>query len=126
MLLNTPLAEQPSVKLAASAVRERWLDLQRTTVRSPVSGQVARRAVQVGEYVTPGKPLLAVVQLDSLWVDANFKENQLRRMRIGQPALITADIYGGSVTYHGTVQGFSAGTAACFRSCRPRTPRQLD
>lgn len=119
VLLNTPLAEQPSVKLAASAVRERWLDLQRTTVRSPVSGQVARRAVQVGEYVTPGKPLLAVVQLDSLWVDANFKENQLRRMRIGQPALITADIYGGSVTYHGTVQGFSAGTGSVFSLLPP-------
>lgn len=120
VLLNTPLAEQPSVKLAASAVRERWLDLQRTTVRSPVSGQVARRAVQVGEYVTPGKPLLAVVQLDSLWVDANFKENQLRRMRIGQPALITADIYGGSVTYHGTVQGFSAGTGSVFSLLPPQ------
>lgn len=120
VLLDTPIEGQPSVKLAASAVRERWLDLQRTTVRSPVSGQVARRAVQVGDYVTPGKPLLAVVQLDSLWVDANFKENQLRRMRIGQPALIKADIYGGSVTYHGTVQGFSAGTGSVFSLLPPQ------
>lgn len=120
VLLDTPVAEQPSVKLAASAVRERWLDLQRTTVRSPVSGQVARRSVQVGDYVTPGKPLLAVVQLDNLWVDANFKENQLRGMRIGQPALIKADMYGGSVTYHGTVQGFSAGTGGVFSLLPPQ------
>ncbi len=120
VLLDTAVAEQPAVREAASVVRERWLDLQRATVRSPVRGQVARRAVQVGEYVTPGKPLLAVVPLDSLWVDANFKESQLKRMRIGQPALITADMYGGSVTYHGTVQGFAAGTGSVFSLLPPQ------
>ena len=76
--------------------------------------------MQVGEYVTPGKALLAVVPLDSLWVDANFKESQLRRMRIGQPALVRADMYGGSVTYHGTVQGFAAGTGSVFSLLPPQ------
>ena len=120
VLLDTPVDGQPAVREAAAAVRERWLDLQRATVRSPVRGQVARRAVQVGEYVTPGKALLAVVPLDSLWVDANFKESQLRRMRIGQPALVRADMYGGSVTYHGTVQGFAAGTGSVFSLLPPQ------
>lgn len=120
VLLDTNVAEQPAVKQAASTVRERWLDLHRTTVRSPVAGQVARRSVQVGQYVMPGTPLLAVVPLDNLWVDANFKESQIAGMRIGQSATVTADIYGGSVTYHGRVVGFSAGTGSAFSLLPPQ------
>lgn len=119
-LLDTPLAEQPPVCLAAATVRERWLDLQRASVLSPVGGQVAQRRVQVGEYLTPGKPLMAVVPLDRLWVDANFKEGQLRNMRIGQPAQVTADIYGSTVQYHGRVNGLSAGTGSAFALLPPQ------
>lgn len=119
-LLDTPLAEQPAVRMAAATVRERWLDLERTSVLSPVSGQIARRGVQAGEYVTPGKPLMAVVPLDRLWVDANFKEGQLRNMRIGQPAQVTADLYGSAVQYHGRVSGLSAGTGSAFALLPPQ------
>jgi membrane fusion protein (multidrug efflux system) len=79
-----------------------------------VTGYVARRSVQVGQRVAPGTPLMAIVPLDGVWVDANFKEVQLARMRIGQPVTLTADVYGSKVKYHGHVEGFSAGTGAAF------------
>jgi membrane fusion protein (multidrug efflux system) len=75
---------------------------------------VAKRNVQVGQRVAAGAPLMSVIALDSLWVDANFKEVQLRDMRIGQPATLVADVYGDKVVYHGTVAGLSAGTGAAF------------
>jgi membrane fusion protein, multidrug efflux system len=81
---------------------------------APVTGYVARRSVQVGQRVSPGTPLMAIVPLDGVWVDANFKESQLRRMRIGQPVTLTADVYGSGVKYHGRVVGFSAGTGSAF------------
>jgi membrane fusion protein (multidrug efflux system) len=70
--------------------------------------------VLVGQRVAPGAPLMAIVPLDGVWVDANFKEVQLKRMRIGQPVTLTADVYGSSVTYHGRIEGFSAGTGSAF------------
>jgi membrane fusion protein (multidrug efflux system) len=70
--------------------------------------------VQVGQRVSPGTPLMSVVPLNAVWVDANFKEVQLRHMRIGQPVELTADVYGSSVVYHGKVVGFSAGTGSAF------------
>ena len=79
-----------------------------------MTGYVARRSVQVGQRVAPGTPLMAIVPLDGVWVDANFKEVQLKRMRIGQPVTLTADVYGSSVKYHGRVVGFSAGTGSAF------------
>ncbi len=79
-----------------------------------MTGYVARRSVQVGQRVAPGTPLMAIVPLDGVWVDANFKEVQLKHMRIGQPVTLTADVYGSSVKYHGQVVGFSAGTGAAF------------
>jgi membrane fusion protein (multidrug efflux system) len=79
-----------------------------------VAGYVAKRGVQVGQRVQPGAPLMAIVPLNSLWVDANFKESQLAGMRIGQPVTLHADIYGGSVTYHGKVAGLGAGTGGVF------------
>jgi membrane fusion protein (multidrug efflux system) len=111
---NTTLASHPRVELAAAQVREAYLAWRRTTVPAPASGQVARRAVQVGQRTTPGTPLMAIVPLDDVWVDANFKEGQLTDMRIGQPAVLTADIYGDSVKYHGKVVGLSAGTGSAF------------
>ena len=113
-LKNTPLAEQPEVRQAAEQVRQAWLDLQRTTILSPVRGVIAKRSVHVGSHVAVGTPLMAVVPLDQLWVDANFKEVQLASMRIGQPVELKADLYGDSIVYHGEVEGLAAGTGSVF------------
>ena len=113
-LKSTPLAEQPEVRHAAELVRQAWLDLQRTRVLAPVSGVIAKRSVQLGSHVNEGAALLAVVPLDQLWVDANFKEVQLENLRVGQLATLTADIYGSKVEYHGQVVGLAAGTGSVF------------
>ncbi len=111
---GTTLSDHPQVRDAAAAVRNAYLTLERTELSAPVAGFVARRDVQLGQRVSPGTPLMAVVPLDEVWVDANFKEPQLAHMRIGQPVKLTADLYGGHVVYHGTVAGFGAGTGAAF------------
>ena len=111
---NTTLENHPQVRDAAAAVRNAYLTLSRTDLPAPVAGFVARRNVQLGQRVGPGNALMAVVPLDQVWVDANFKEPQLARMRVGQPVTLTADLYGGRVVYHGKVAGFGAGTGAAF------------
>jgi membrane fusion protein, multidrug efflux system len=111
---GTTLEDHPQVRDAAAAVRNAYLTLARTELPAPVAGFVARRNVQLGERVSPGTPLMAVVPLDQVWVDANFKEPQLARMRMGQLVTLTADLYGARVVYHGTVAGFGAGTGAAF------------
>jgi membrane fusion protein (multidrug efflux system) len=111
---GTTVANHPNVQRAAARVQEAMLAQSRSTLYAPVSGEVAKRNVQVGQRVNPGAPLMAIVPLDQLWVDANFKESQLRNMRIGQPATLTADLYGGKVEYHGKVVGLSAGTGSAF------------
>ena len=112
--------ENAAVRQAAANVRDCWLALQRTTVLSPAAGQIAKRGVQAGEVVSPGTPLMTVIPLHRLWIDANFKEVQLHKMRIGQPAVIRVDMYGGDVTYHGRVTGFSAGTGSAFSLLPPQ------
>ena len=119
LLRGKDVETQPQVLLRAHELREAWLALQRCDIKSPVNGHVARRAVQVGAHVAPDTALMAVAPLDEVWVDANFKEVQLARMRIGQPAVAQADMYGNSVTYQGTVQGFSAGTGGVFSLLPP-------
>jgi membrane fusion protein (multidrug efflux system) len=111
---RTSIEQHPNVLAAAAKVRDAYLDYARNTLPAPVTGYVAQRSVQVGERVSPGTPLMSIVPLDGVWVDANFKEVQLRRMRIGQPVTMTADVYGSSITYHGRVIGFSAGTGSAF------------
>jgi len=111
---NTTVAEHPSVVKAAAQVREAWLVVDRTEIPAPVSGYVAERTVQLGQRVAPGAPLMAVIPLEQVWVDANFKEGQLRQMRIGQPVTLSSDLYGNSIEYHGKVVGLSAGTGAAF------------
>jgi membrane fusion protein (multidrug efflux system) len=111
---QTGVADNPDVQAAATQVERAWLSLSRTSVRAPVSGYVAKRGVQLGDHIAPGAPLMAIVPLDRLRVEANFKEVQLKHMRIGQPALVVADLYGGRVEYHGTVQGIGLGTGAAF------------
>ncbi|CAB3723418.1 Multidrug export protein EmrA [Paraburkholderia phenoliruptrix] len=111
---NTTIANHPNVQAAAAKVRDAYLNNARNTLPAPVTGYVAKRSVQVGQRVSPGTPLMAIVPLGGVWVDANFKEVQLKHMRIGQPVELTADVYGSSVVYHGKVVGFSAGTGSAF------------
>jgi membrane fusion protein (multidrug efflux system) len=107
---NTTIANHPNVQAAAAKVRDAYLN----NLPAPVTGYVAKRSVQVGQRVSPGTPLMAIVPLGGVWVDANFKEVQLKYMHIGQPVELTADVYGSSVVYHGKVVGFSAGTGSAF------------
>ena len=111
---RTTVENHPDVRNAAAHLRDAYLTYARTVLPAPVSGFVAKRAVQLGQRVSPGTPLMAIVPLDQVWVDANFKEPQLAGMRAGQPVTLTADIYGGKVEYHGKIAGFGAGTGAAF------------
>jgi membrane fusion protein (multidrug efflux system) len=111
---NTSVEQHPNVQRAAARVREAYLALKRAELPAPVTGYVAKRSVQVGQRVQPGQPLMTVVTLDQVWVDANFKESQLQKLRIGQPATLEADVYGKKVTYHGSVAGLGAGTGSAF------------
>jgi len=111
---GTTVAEHPEVRAAAARVHDAALALSRTSIPAPVSGYVARRSVQVGQRVAAGTALMAVVPLEPVWVDANFKESQLADVRAGQPATVIADLYGDKVVYHGKVEGFGAGTGAAF------------
>ncbi len=111
---GVPPEQHPSVQAAAARVREAWLALHRTTIVAPVDGYVARRSVQVGARVAPGAALMAIVPLGEVWVDANFKEVQLRDMRIGQPVRLRADMYGSTVEFDGRIAGLGIGTGAAF------------
>jgi len=111
---GTTIQSNPAVRDAAAAVHAAYLNYARTVLPAPVSGFVARRDVQLGERVNSGTPLMAVVPLDEVWVDANFKESQLDTMRVGQPVTLTSDLYGGGVVFHGRVIGFGAGTGSAF------------
>jgi len=107
-------AHHPSVLAAKADYLQAWLAARRNAIVAPVSGYVAKRSVQVGSRVNPGAPLLSVVPLDQLWVDANFKESELRDIRVGQPVKIEADMYGNKVEFHGKVMGLAAGTGSAF------------
>ncbi|HNO42773.1 MAG TPA: efflux RND transporter periplasmic adaptor subunit, partial [Ottowia sp.] len=109
---GTPVAEHPSVLTAAAKLREAWLAAHRTSIPAPVSGYVGKRSVQLGQRVAPGAPLMTVVALEQVWVDANFKENQLRQIRVGQPVRLTADVYGGKAVFDGKVAGLGIATGA--------------
>lgn len=114
-----PLADHPEVRLAAAKMREAWLALDRCEIRSPLAGQVARRTVQVGAQVTPQTPLMVVVPLDQMWVEANFKETQLSRLKPGQRALVKVDLYDGQVVHPARVAGLGAGTGSVFSLLPP-------
>jgi membrane fusion protein (multidrug efflux system) len=102
----------PGVLAAKAKLDAAQLDLDHTVIRATVDGVVTRRQVQVGERVAIGKSVMAIVPVGKVYIDANFKERQLKRVRVGMPAEVTADIYGGSVTYHGKVTGIAGGTGA--------------
>lgn len=106
--------DNPAVQAAAAAYRDAWVNASRNAIVAPVAGFVALRAVQLGQRIQPGTPLLSVVPLQHLWVDANFKEGQLRNLRLGQPTEVRTDLYDGDVIFHGKLIGMAAGTGAAF------------
>ncbi len=114
------VADNPSVLVAKAAYRDAWITAQRNAVVAPVTGYVAERSVQLGQHISAGQALMTVIPLNALWIDANFKEVQLRHLRIGQPAEVRSDLYGGSFVFHGRVKGMSAGTGAAFALLPPQ------
>ncbi len=114
LLLNTELTKQPSILVAADNVRNAWINLQRTVIRTPMDGYVARRSVQVGSQVDSTTPLMVIVPTTPMWIDANFKETQLNNIRIGQTVKITSDLYGDDIVFKGSVEGLNMGTGSAF------------
>ena len=111
---GTSVEQHPNVQRASARVREAYLALRRADLMAPVDGFIAKRSVQLGQRVQAGAPLLSVISLNQLWIEANFKESQLRNLRIGQPVELLADVYGKKTVYHGRVEGLGAGTGAAF------------
>jgi membrane fusion protein (multidrug efflux system) len=117
---GTDIAHNPDVLAAESQLRAAAISYGHMRIVAPLDGVIAQRTVQAGQQVSAGTPLMAVVPLSDVWVDANFKEVQLARMRVGQPVTVRADIYGGSVTYHGRVEGLGAGSGSAFALLPPQ------
>jgi membrane fusion protein (multidrug efflux system) len=117
---GTDVANNPDVLTAEATLRNTIIAQGHMHIVAPVDGVIAQRTVQLGQQVTAGTPLMAVVSLSDVWIDANFKEVQLQDMRIGQPVTVTADIYGGKVTYHGHVEGLGAGSGSAFALLPPQ------
>ncbi len=111
---NASMRDNPQVAAAAAQLRQAWLNKQRTEVIAPIDGFVAKRTVQLGQRIAPGTPLMAVIPLQDVWVDANFKETQLQKLRLGQRVELTSELYGDDVVYHGTLQSLGLGTGAAF------------
>ena len=108
------LSAQPQVQAAAAQLRAAYLNLQRAAIVAPVSGYIAKRSVQLGQRVQPGMAMMTVIPLEQAWVDANFKETQLAKMRLGQPVELTSDVYGGDVTFNGRLASLGLGTGSAF------------
>lgn len=114
LVAGTELSTQPAVEVAAAQLRAAYLNSRRNAILSPLDGYVARRTAQVGQRVQPGQAMMTIVPLQDVWIDANFKETQLRKMRIGQPATIETDLYGSKVRYTGKVASLGVGTGSVF------------
>lgn len=114
LLMQTPLLEQPSIQQAIFKLKQAWLNLKRTKITAPVTGYVARRSVQVGTQVTKGERLMVIVPLDQIWVEANFKEVQLKDICIGQLVTLESDYYGEKVKFKGKISGIAMGTGSAF------------
>src|SRR5690606_28088762 len=114
LIQETALEKQPEVVIAAESLRAAWVALQRTKVRSPVTGYVAQRNVQVGETIGSGQALMSIIPAEQVWIDANFKETQLSGVAIGQKVSIVTDFYGRDVVFDGKVDGINMGTGSAF------------
>ncbi|WP_010186617.1 efflux RND transporter periplasmic adaptor subunit [Sphingomonas sp. PAMC 26605] len=117
---GTTVSNNPAVLAAIAAYRKAAIMRSHMHVIAPIDGVVAQRTVQLGQQVAAGMPLMAVVPLDRVWVDANFRETQLRDLRVGQPATVTADMYGKSLVFHGKVVGLGAGSGNAFALLPPQ------
>jgi membrane fusion protein (multidrug efflux system) len=117
---GTDIARNPEVLAAEAQLRAAAIVFGHMRVIAPLDGVIAQRTAQPGQQVAAGTPLMAVVPLSHVWIDANFKEVQLDRMRVGQPVTVKADIYGGGVTYHGRVEGLGAGSGSAFALLPPQ------
>lgn len=117
---NTSIQKHPLVEEAIQLLRDAFLNVQRCTLFSPVEGLVAKRNIQVGEQINPAQPLMAIIPLDQIWVDANYKETQLRHVRIGQPVVVHCDLYGNKVDFKGVVGGIAGGTGSVFSLLPPQ------
>ena len=113
-LQGVAIEQHPNVLAAKADFIQAWIGARRNAVLAPVSGYVGKRSVQVGTHVVPGTALMTIIPVDQLWVDANFKESELRNIRVGQPVTLEADAYGGKIEYHGKVLGLSPGTGSAF------------
>jgi len=111
---NSELKDNPQVLAAAAQLRAALLNRQRATVVAPTAGYIAKRNVQLGQRVAAGTPLMAIIPLDEVWVDANFKETQLRKLRLGQPVELHSELYGEDVTFHGKLESLGLGTGSAF------------
>ncbi len=111
---NSGIRNNPQVTAAAAQLRQAWLNKQRTQIIAPIDGFVAKRTVQLGQRIAPGTPLMAVIPLQDVWVDANFKETQLKKLRLGQRVELTSELYGDDVVYHGKLQSLGLGTGSAF------------
>jgi membrane fusion protein (multidrug efflux system) len=114
LVAGADIAANPEVAAAEAKVDQARLDLQRTVIRAPIDGVVAKNTTEIGQRVEVGTPLMSVVPIQDAYVDANFKEEQLRHMHLGQPVILTSDLYGGDVRFHGRVVGLAGGTGAAF------------
>lgn len=117
---NTTIQEHPLVEEAIQLLRQAFLTVRRCTLFSPVEGLVAKRSIQVGEQINPAQPLMAIIPLNQIWVDANYKETQLRHVRIGQPARVHCDLYGNTIDFEGVVGGIAGGTGSVFSLLPPQ------
>ncbi len=120
LVQGTTLISHPKILVAVSQVRQAWVELYRCKIYSPVKGIVAQRSIQVGMWVPSGHPLMAIIPLDQIWVNANYKETQMRHMKIGQPVKITSDLYGDSVVFHGKIAGLPGGAGNAFSILPPQ------
>lgn len=116
---GTSIEDHPLVQAAAQEVRDAWVQLYRCKIYAPVDGLVAQRTIQVGMWISTNQPLMAIIPLNQIWVDANFKETQLKKMRIGQKVRFTSDLYGRSVVFHGKIVGLPGGAGNVFSLLPP-------
>lgn len=114
LIQETALEKQPEVVIAAESMREAWVALQRTRVLSPVTGYVAQRNVQVGETIGSGQALMSIIPTEQVWIDANFKETQLKGVAIGQKVSVVTDFYGRDIVFNGLIDGINMGTGSAF------------
>jgi membrane fusion protein (multidrug efflux system) len=108
------LGDNPMVMEARAHYRDAWIAAKRNAIVAPIRGYVAQRSVQLGQRIAPGLPLMSVIALDDLWIDANFKESQIRNLRLGQPVEVRSDLYGSDAPFQGKVVGLAAGTGGAF------------